>query len=69
MTSNNTLELITVTEAARRIGAVSITLKRHIAKAGLVPDAILIEGAKRLPSPLFVEPRLCELAKLVDIEL
>ena len=59
------LELLTVTEAARRIGACSVTLKRRIAKAGLTPDAMLTEGSKRLRSPLFVEPRLPELGRLI----
>ncbi len=61
----NTLELLTVTEAARRIGACSNTLKRRLAKAGLVPDAVLVEGSTGLRSPLFVQPRLAELAKLI----
>jgi hypothetical protein len=63
--TTNTLELLTVTEAARRIGACSITLKRRIARAGLVPDAVIVEGTNRLRSPLFVEPRLGELERLL----
>src|SRR5262249_18297891 len=67
MTSNIPLELLTVPEAARRLSACSITLKRHIAKAGIIPDAVLLEGASQRRSPLFVAPRLPQLAKLLDI--
>ncbi len=60
------IELMTVPEAARRIGACSHTLRRRIARAGIEPDAILIEGSNRLRSPLFVEPRLSQLANLIN---
>jgi hypothetical protein len=60
------LELLTITEAARRIGAVGNTLRRSIERHGVKPDAILIEGGKQLRSPLFVAPRLGELKRLVE---
>jgi hypothetical protein len=69
MTDDTILELVTVTDAARRIGVCSATLKRRIARAGIVPDAVLIEGSKQLRSPLFVEPRLNQLKKLVEREI
>ncbi len=58
-------ELLTATEAARRIGACSNTLKRRIARAGLEPDAYLLEGSNQLRSPLFVAARLPKLARLL----
>ena len=61
------IELVTATEAARRLGVVGSTLKRRIACNGIVPDAILIEGSEQHPSPLFVQPRLAELAKLMNV--
>jgi len=60
------IELLTLSEAARRIGACSKTLKRRVAKHGIAPDAVLLEGSTRLCSPLFVEPRLAELKKLIQ---
>ena len=69
MTDDTILELVTVTDAARRIGVCCATLKRRIARAGIVPDAVLIEGSKQLRSPLFVEPRLNQLKKLVEREI
>ena len=69
MTANiKPLELLTATEAARRIGACSATLKRRIAKAGIEPDAYLIEGSNQLRSPLFVASRLAQLDKLINTE-
>jgi hypothetical protein len=65
--STQPLELVTATEAARRIGACSLTLKRRIAKAGIIPDAVLLEGASKLRSPLFVAARLPLLAKLLNL--
>ena len=63
---NEPIELLTVTECARRAGVVSMTLRRAIARHGVIPDAILIEGSNQLRSPLFVEPRLKELSRLVE---
>lgn len=68
MTNSEPLELLTVTEVARRIGACRMTLKRRVAKAGLLPDAILIEGSTERRSPLFVEPRLPELTRLLHTQ-
>ena len=64
-----TLELLTVSEAARRIGAVRNTLARQIDRHGVKPDAVLIEGSKQLRSPLFVAPRLKELSRLIESEI
>ena len=67
MTASTTpLELLTVSEASRRIGCVRNTLARKIERNGVLPDAILIEGGNQLRSPLFVEPRLKELTRLVE---
>ena len=60
------IELLTVCECARRSGLVSMTLRRAIARHGVIPDAILIEGSNQLRSPLFVEPRLKYLSQLVE---
>ena len=66
MTANTEpLELVTATEAARRIAACGLTLKRRIAKAGLVPDGFLLEGSTGLRSPVFVVTRLPELKRLM----
>jgi excisionase family DNA binding protein len=62
------LELLTVSEAARRLSVVGNTLRRRIESGGIPPDAFLLEGSKRLRSPLFVAPRLKELAKLVEAQ-
>lgn len=62
-----TLELLTATEAARRLAVVGNTLKRRIARDGVKPDAILVEGGNRVRSLLFVESRLGELAKLMNV--
>ena len=59
------LEFVTVSEAARRIGAVSNTLRRKLERNEARPDAELIEGAKQLRSPLFLAARLPELQKLI----
>ena len=60
------IELLTVSEAARRIGAERNTLARQIERRGIKADAILIEGSKQLLSPLYVESLLPSLAKLVE---
>ena len=62
-----TLELLTITEAGRRLAVVGNTLKRRIARAEIKPDAVLVEGGSRQHSPLFVESRLGELAKLMGV--
>jgi hypothetical protein len=59
------LELMTVPEAARRIGACSMTLRRRIERAGIAADAFLVEGSSELRSPLFVASRLTQLASLI----
>lgn len=66
---NPVLELVTITEAARRIGACSNTLRRRIEREGITPDAVLIEGSKELRSPLFVEPRLSQLQQLIEKDI
>jgi len=65
MTPDNPVELVTVTEAARRMRACVNTLKRKIARHGIVPDALLLEGETKTPSPLFVASRLPQLQKLI----
>ena len=66
MMTTEPLELLTVSEAARRIGAVGNTLRRAIERQGITPDAFLLEGSKQLRSPLFVAPRLKQLARLIE---
>ena len=61
------IELLTATEAARRLGVCGNTLKRRIARQSIAPDAILLEGSSQIRSPLFVEPRLGELARLMGV--
>jgi hypothetical protein len=65
MTPPIPLELVTLTEAARRVGACSVTLKRRVEKANIIPDAFLLEGSNQLRSPLFVASRLPQFAKLI----
>jgi len=60
------LEFVTVSEAARRIGAVSNTLRRQIERHEVQPDAVLIEGAQQLRSPLYLAQRLPNLKTLVE---
>ncbi len=64
---NSELALMTATDAARRLKACPVTLKRKIAKAGIQPDAVLVEGSTGRRSALFVEPRLAELARLINV--
>jgi hypothetical protein len=65
MSNNETPELITITEAARRIGACAPTLKRRVAKANLAPDAILVEGSREVRMALFAASRIPELCNLI----
>ncbi|HXE41708.1 MAG TPA: hypothetical protein VN516_01695 [Candidatus Baltobacteraceae bacterium] len=60
------IELMTLAEAARRIGVCLNTLRRRVAKSGVTPDAILLEGSTQRRSPLFVAARLPELKKLIQ---
>lgn len=60
------IELVTVSEAARRIGACSNTLRRRLERANVTPDAFLIEGTQNNLSPLFVAPRVEEFRKLIQ---
>ncbi len=64
----NLIELLTLTEISRRTGTVLTTMRRAVTRHGVKPDAVLIEGPHRRVSPLFVEPRIKELAKLVGIK-
>jgi hypothetical protein len=61
------IELVSATEVARRLKVCSMTLKRRIARNGIKPDAVLIQGSTGIRSPLFVEPRIGELAALMDL--
>jgi len=65
MTPDNPVQVLTVTEAARQLRVCANTLKRKIARNGIVADAILIEGQTKTPSPLFVAARLPQLQKLI----
>ena len=60
------IELVTINEAARRLRACSNTLKRRITRAGILPDAFLLEGSSQMRSPLFVSGRLQELRRLIS---
>jgi hypothetical protein len=60
------LELVTLAESARRLGVCGNTLRRAIERKGVRPDAVTIGGSNQKRSPLFVEPRLKELSKLVE---
>jgi transposase-like protein len=62
------LELVTLGEVARRHGICAGTLRRAIERNGIRPDAVTIGGSKMKRSPLFVEPRLPELAELVKTQ-
>lgn len=59
------IELVTVPEAARRLKACSMTLRRNVRKSGIVPDAVIIAGHNRVCSPLFVTTRLAQLKGLL----
>jgi hypothetical protein len=59
------LELLTAAEAARRLKVCSNTLRRAIEREAVIPDAVTIGGSVAKRSPLFLEPRLKELARLV----
>lgn len=60
------LEVVSVAEAARRIGACDRTLSRKVASSGIVPDAVLLLGSTGKRSPLFVASRLNQLRNLVQ---
>jgi len=62
---NEPIELLTIAESARRLAVCGVTLRRRIARAGLQPDAYLLEGSTGQRSPLFVQPRLHELETLM----
>lgn len=59
------LEVVGITEAARRLRVCGNTLRRAVEREGVTPDAIIIAGSKQKRSPLFVEARLQQLAKLI----
>jgi len=69
MADNAPLELVTTSEAARRLSVVKDTLARKIAKAGLQPDGFLLEGSTGRRSELFVVTRLPRLQKLIESEM
>ncbi len=62
------IELITLAEAARRLGVCGMTLRRAVARREVRGDAFLVEGPNAIKSPLFVQPRLKELGRLVAVE-
>jgi len=57
-------ELLTIGEAARRLGIDKSTLTRRIIAAGIIPDAVLQAGVSERKSALFVGSRLAELRRL-----
>jgi hypothetical protein len=65
-TDEPVLELLTLSEVSRRLGVCGNTLRRAVEREGIAPDAVSIAGSKRKRSPLFVEPRLPLLAKLIE---
>lgn len=58
-----TLELITISEVARRLDVPDKTLRRALSKAGIAGEAVLVEG--KLRSPLFFPSRLPQLRTLI----
>jgi len=58
--------LITIPEAARRVNACSLTLKRKIIRAHTLPDFVMVEGRYPVRTPLFLETRLGELKTLLN---
>ena len=59
------LEVVSVAEAARRLGACDKTLARKVVSSGIVPNAVLLLGSTQKRSPLFVASRLRELGELL----
>lgn len=53
--------MVLLTEIGRRAGVATATAERRLARAGVEPDAELLAGALREPSPLFFEDRLPDL--------
>ena len=66
VSTDNLIELMNVSEAARRLSVVRNTLANRIEASGIRPDAIMIQGAKQVRSPLFHVERLKELAKIAE---
>jgi hypothetical protein len=65
-TAQAPIELVTVSEAARRIGVCGNTLRRRLERDNVTPDAYLLEGTRNNLSPLFVSPRLTAFKKLMQ---
>jgi hypothetical protein len=42
----NRIELVPITEISRRAGVCALTAKRRLARAGIVADAVLRQGAR-----------------------
>jgi hypothetical protein len=63
--SNEIIRLVPITEIARRGKVCSRTLARKIAAAGIKPDALLIAGTRKPPTPAFVESYVPLLLTLV----
>jgi hypothetical protein len=58
------MEMLSVSEAARRLSACNITMARRVKSSGIVPDAVLLLGSGKR-SVLFVASRLDELGQLL----
>lgn len=65
MSCNPPIELMTLAEAARKIGACRLTLARRVEANKVQPDAVLVEGHSRMQTKLFVAARLPELKRLL----
>ena len=62
------IEVFSLSDAARRLSVCRMTLVRHVKKAGILPDVVLVEGSRGLRSPLYVLPRLKEIQSLMTDE-
>jgi hypothetical protein len=65
---NAILSYLTVADAAKRVGVCKVQLARAIVKAGLKPDAVLIEDETRLRTRLIEKRNLPKLARLIHTE-
>lgn len=64
--TTDTLNVMTMTEAARRLGECDNTLRRAIHRADVQGDIYLVEGPKAKKTPLFLEARLPQLKQLLE---
>jgi len=59
------VRLVSLNEVARLAGVNQMTLRRAYHRSVLRPDALLCGGTNTDPVPLFVEPRVAEIQRLV----